>query len=115
MHARIGGHSGAHVDANGGCVNQLDVRDARSADLPNVGGQGGSGDAGFQRGNQAFQHHGGFARARNAGYDGQAPLGNTDFQRFHRVDACGGQVNRSLAEHFIARGARTQVGFGLAG
>ena len=115
MDVRVGRHGGAHVDADGGCVNQLDVRDALGADLPNMGGQGGPGDAGFQRGDEAFQHHGGFARTRNAGYDGQPSLGNVDFEGLYCVNACGGQANRSLAEHFIARGVGTQVGFGLAG
>ena len=63
MHAGIGGHGGADVDADGRRIDELDVRDALGADRPNVRRQRMAADAGLQRGDQALEHHGRLAGA----------------------------------------------------
>ena len=80
VNARIGGHRGTDIYAYGGCVYQLDMRDALGANITDMRGKRSACNAGFQRGHKAFQHHCGFAGARYPRYNGQPPFGDIDFK-----------------------------------
>ena len=108
MHAGIGGHGGADIDADGRRVDELHVRDALGADIPDVRRQRTAADACLQRGDQALEHHGRLAGAGHAGHDRQPPLWDVDLQRLDRVDLRCGQMNGSLRKHVGLFSARAQ-------
>ena len=82
----IGCDCGAHVDPNGGCVNELDVRNAFRRNCTDVRRQYPAANVCFQSRNQALQHHGGFAGAGHPGDHRKPPLGQVNFQRLYGVD-----------------------------
>ena len=109
MHIGIGGHGGAHIDANGCGIDQLDLGDAVRHNRAYMLRQLLAVDGGVQAGNQAFQHKGGLARAGNPGHHSQPPLGNFDVQRLYGVDGVGGKLNAPQREQLALRGLGSQA------
>ena len=101
MNAGVGGNSGPDVDADGGGVDELYMGNAFCGDGPDVFGQLFAVYIRIQRGNQAFQHHGGFAGSGYAGDDGQPSLGKVRFQRLDRVNLRCGETDVAEAEQFF--------------
>ena len=101
----IGGHRGPHVDADGRCVNELDLRNARCSDAFHMGGQSFALGGGLQRGDQAFQHQRGLAGTGHAGHRDEPPLGQPDFQRLDGVDGPGAQGDGAQRKELRFRGA----------
>ena len=96
MHVGVGGHGGAHVDADGGGVNQLYLGNPVRIDFFNVGGQFFFFYGGIERRDQAFQHQSGFAGAGYAGDHGEPPFGNGYVQGMHGVDGPGFQIDGAV-------------------
>ena len=115
VNAGVGGHGGAHIDADRGGVDELDMRDPLGADIPNVRWQSSAADVRLQCGDQAFQHHGGFAGTGHAGHHRQPPFRNVHLQRLHRVDRRGGQMDHAVGKHRFGISARAQAGIRFAG
>ena len=109
MHIGIGGHGGAHIDANGCGIDQLDLGDAVRHNRAYMLRQLLAVDGGVQAGNQAFQHKGGLAGAGNPGHHSQPPLGNFDVQRLYGVDGVGGKLNAPQREQLALRGLGSQA------
>ena len=113
--ARVGRHGRAHIDADGRRVDELDVRDALGANLPDMCREGAAVYLCFQRRYEAFQHHRRFAGAGHARYHGEPPLGNVQLQRLDRVDAAGGEMDPSLCEHLPRPGTPAQLCLSFSG
>ena len=101
----IGGHCGPHVDADGRCVNELDLRNARCSDAFHMGGQSFALGGGLQCGDQAFQHQRGLAGTGHAGHRNEPPPGQPDFQRLDGVDGPGAQGDGAQRKELRLRGA----------
>ena len=104
----VGGHRGAHVDADGRGVDELDLRNAGRFHGAHVLRQPAPRNGRLQRRDEAFEDQRGLARAGYAGDDAQPPLGKFHFQRPHGVDGSGGKPQPPEAEQFLPARPRPQ-------
>ena len=102
----VGGDGGPDVDPDGGGVDQLDLGDAGGLQRADVVRQGPAGGHRLHRGDQAFQHHGGLARARHPRHHRQPPLGKARFQRVDGVDGPGGKDDGAFCKQGVRGNSR---------
>ena len=103
MDVGIGCYCGAHIDADGRCVNQLDLTDAFCLHRLHVGRQGAARRLCRQRRDKAFQYQRGLAGAGDPRHHGQAALGKRHLQRLYRVDGISRKPDAPLGEKLLRR------------
>ena len=106
VHAGVGGHGGADVDADGRGVDQLDLGNAGRADRLHVLRQRLAAQRGLQPGNQALEDQRGLARAGHAGDGGQPALGEPQGEGLHGVNWPGGHFDRAQVKQVRRVGPR---------
>ena len=89
----VRGDCGAHVDADGRRVDQVDARDSRRVHVPHVRGEGLPRQGRAQGGHQGLQDHRRLARSADPGDRRERSHWDVDAQGVDRVDPRGLQVD----------------------
>ena len=101
VHTRVGRHCGAHVDADGRRVDQLDLRDAGCLNLHHVERQFLSAADCCQSGHKALQDEGRLSRSRDAGYGCHSAHRYVRAERVNGVELRSLHMNRSPGEQLF--------------
>ena len=101
MDIAVGRDGGAHVDADRGRVDELDLADPFGLEAQNMPRKPFSGDLSLQSWDEALQYHRRLSGPGNARYDAQPPLRERHLQRLHRMDRPRPHLHRPVGENVV--------------